>query len=259
MITLHFNGPSFALLNTACYTFANLTEHPYGYDEIDVRRGRSARRWAISGIVSREDAPVISGLYDAWQAAKLLEDDPGRTGDVGVTVAFSGAAPGYDWGTPIPCWFTGAPQIALAGAFCRVSLTLVDAAQALAVILRQGEEEAEQATQLNLGTLTFGGATVNLTARPQTYGDLPQLTQNPAGRHVITGPLQATEQLQVSGWVDAANLTALETWLTTTVAASPASGAWFPTSWSPPVARRRADAGVIASYFDVSFAVSRIR
>jgi hypothetical protein len=243
----------------AAYTFANLTEHPYGYDESDVRRGRSARRWAITGIVSRGDAPVITGLYDAWQAARILEDDPARTGVVGATVSFTGEAPGYNWATAVPCWFTGAPQIAMAGAFCRVSLTLTDAAQALAVILRQGEEEAEQAAQLNLGTLTFGSATVNLTARPTAYADLPQLTLNPAGRHVITGPLQATEQRQVQGWVDATNLAALETWLTTTVATTPASGAWFPTSWSPPVARRRADGNTIGTYFDVSFTVARIR
>lgn len=259
MITLSFAGESFAQLNATTYTFPNLTDHPYGYDETDVPRGRSARRWAIPGIVKRDDAPVITGLYDAWQAAKILEDDPARTGVVGATVAFTGEAPGYDWSTPVPCWFTEAPRIAMAGAFCRVSLTLTDAAQALAVILRQGEEEAEQAAQLNLGTLTFGQATVNLSARPNTYGDLPQLSLNPAGRHVITGPLQATEQQQVQGWVDATNLTALETWFATTVAATPASGAWFPTNWNPPAARRRADGGVIATYYDVSFTVARIR
>lgn len=251
MITLSYGSGT--------YTFANLADHPYGYDETDVRRGRSARRWAISGIVSRADAPVISGLYDAWQAAKILEDDPARTGVVGATVAFTGEAPGYAWSTAVPCWFTGAPSVAMAGAFCRVGLSLVDAAQALAVILRQGEEEAEQAAQLNLGTLTFGQATVNLTARPNSLADLPQLNLNPAGRHVITGPLQATEQQQVQGWCNASNLAALETWLTTTTATTPASGTWFPTSWSPPVARRRADGGTIGTYFDVNFTVARIR
>jgi hypothetical protein len=47
--------------------------------------------------------------------------------------------------------------------------------------------------------------------------------------------------------------------VSTTTAASPATGAWFPTEWSEPVARRRADAGTIGTYYDVSFAVSRIR
>ena len=33
MITISYSG--------ANYTFPNLTEHPFGYDEVDVRRGRA--------------------------------------------------------------------------------------------------------------------------------------------------------------------------------------------------------------------------
>lgn len=251
MITLGYGG------NTC--TFANLLGHPYGYEEGETRRGRVARRWAIGGVVSRQDAAAITGLFEAWSGARLLEDDPTRTGVVGATVAFSGEAPGYTWATPVPCWFSGAPKVTMAGAFCRVELEVVDAAQALAVLLRAGEEEAEQAAQLNLGTLTFGQATVNLTARAEGYQDLPQLALNPAGRHVITGPLAVTETRQVAGWVTPANLANLETWLAATAATSPASGAWFPTSWTTPVARRRADGGAIGTYYDVNFSVSRIR
>jgi len=147
----------------------------------------------------------------------------------------------------------------MAGMFCRVSITLVDASQALAILLRQGEEEAEQAAQLNLGTITFGSAVVNLTARPDGFTDLPALALTPAGGHVLTGPLAVTETRRVQGWVTAANLTALETWLKTTTAASPSTGGWFPTEWSEPVAKRRADGGTIGTYYDVAFAVSKIR
>jgi hypothetical protein len=147
----------------------------------------------------------------------------------------------------------------MAGMFCRVSITLVDASQALAILLRQGEEEAEQAAQLNLGTITFGSAVVNLTARPDGFTDLPSLALTPAGGHVLTGPLAVTETRRVQGWVTSANLTALETWLKTTTTASPSTGGWFPTEWSEPVAKRRADGGTIGTYYDVAFAVSKIR
>lgn len=251
MITLSYGGTT--------YTFPNLTDHPYGYEEGEVRRGRAVRRWALSGILAREDAATLTGLFEAWNAAKFLEDDPARTGVVGTTVAFTGEAPGFNWSTPIPCWFSGAPQIQMAGVFCRVSATVIDAAQDLAVTLRQGEEEAEQAAQLNLGTLSFGTAVVNLTARPDGFADLPSLALTPAGKHVITGPLAVTETRRIQGWVTAANLTLLESWVKTTTAATPSTDGWFPTEWSEPVARRRADGGTIGTYYDVSFAVSKIR
>ena len=251
MITISYGGTT--------YAFPNLTEHPFGYDEVEVRRGRAARRWALSGIVSREDGATIAGIYEAWNAVKFLEDDPVRTGVVGATVGLTGAAPGFAWASAVPCWFTSAPSFPMAGMFCRVSATLVDAAASLAIQLRQGEEEAEQAAQLSLGTLTFGSATVNLTARPDGFTDLPALAITPGGRHVITGPLAPTETRRVQGWVTAANLALLETWLKTTTSASPSTGGWFPTEWSEPVARRRADGGTIGTYYDVSFAVTKIR
>ena len=251
MISLTYSGTT--------YTFPNLTDHPLGWEENETRRGRAVRQWQASGIISREDAATLTGLFAAWNSARFLEDDPIRTGVVGATVALTGEAPGFNWSTPVPCWFSGAPQIQMAGVFCRVSTTLVDAAAALAVLLRQGEEEAEQAAQLNLGTLTLGSAVVNLTARPEGFADLPALALTPGGRHTITGPLGLTETKRVQGWVTGANLTALEAWLTTTAAATPAAGAWFPTEWSEPIAKRRADAGTIATYYDVAFAISRIR
>lgn len=251
MITISYGGNS--------YTFPNLTEHPYGYDEGDVRRGRAVRRWNITGIVKPADAAVITNIFEAWNAAKFLEDDPVRTGVVGATVAFSGSAPGYSWSSSVPCWFVSAPTLPLAGAYVRVSFALADAAQSLAALLRQGEEEAEQFAALNLGTLTFGGATVNLTARPDDFIDLAVASLTPAGKHLISGSFAPTAVRRVQGWVTAAGLSALETWLVTTTAATPTTGAWFPIEWTLPVAKRRADGGVMGTYYDVAFSVVQIR
>ena len=251
MITISYGGTS--------YTFPNLTEHPYGFEEGDVRRGRAVRRWQVAGIVKPADAAVVTSLFEAWNAAKLLEDDPTRTGVVGATVAFSGSSPGYTWSTSVPCWFSGAPALQQAGAFVRLTFGLVDATQSLAVLLRQGEEDAEQFAALNLGTLSFGGATVNLTARPDDFTDLASANLTPGGKHMISGPLTPSRVRRVQGWVTAAHLATLETWLTTTTATTPATGAWFPIEWTTPVARRRADAGVMATYYDVGFTVVEIR
>ena len=251
MITISYGNASF--------TFPNLTEHPYGYEEGDVRRGRSVRRWQVTGIVRPADAAVVTGIFEAWNAAKFLEDDPIRTGAVGATVAFSGSSPGYAWSTPVPCWFVGAPSLPLAGAYVRLTFALADAAQSLAVLLRQGEEDAEQFAALNLGTLTFGGATVNLTARPDDFADLAAASLTPAGRHILTGPLTPSRVRRVQGWVTAAHLASLETWLTTTTATTPAAGSWFPIEWTTPVAKRRADGGVMGTYYDVAFSVVEIR
>jgi hypothetical protein len=249
-ITIAYGGTTFA--------FPNLLEQPLTI-EGDARRGRTYRSWSVAGIVSRAEAATFVGLYEAWRAVKFLEDDPARTGVVGATVALSGSSPGFAWTTPVPCWFAAAPAVPMAGAFIRLSATLEDAAGALAVRLREGEEEAEQTAQLGLGTLTLGGAVINLTARPDGLTDLPTTALTPAGRHVITGALGTTQTRQIVGYVSAAHLPALETWLTATVAATPATGDWFPSSWSDPVARRRADGGTMGLFYDVAFSLTRIR
>lgn len=249
-ITIAYGGTTFA--------FPNLLDQPLVI-EGDARRGRTYPSWSLAGIVSRAEAASFVGLYEAWRAVKFLEDDPARTGVVGATVALSGSSPGFAWTTPVPCWFATAPAVPMAGAFIRLSATLEDAAGALAVRLREGEEEAEQTAQLGLGTLTLGGAVITLTARPDGLTDLPTVALTPAGRHVITGAPGATQTRQVVGYVSAAHLPLLEAWVTATVAATPATGDWFPSSWSDPVARRRADGGTMGLFYDVAFSLTRIR
>lgn len=251
MITLAYDGDE--------YTFPNLSEHPVGWEETETSRGRVARHWAISGILTREDAKVVSDLFRAWYAERITEGDPKETGLIGTTVDFSGEAPGFEWSTAVPCWFVAAPAIEMAGAFCRVSLTVVDAEEALAVLLAEKEDETEDEDVLELGTLTFGGAVVNLRARPEGYTDLPSIALNPSGRHVITGPLSPTQILRVEGWVDASNLVLLETWVEDVTSATPAMATWFLTEWSEPKADKRVQNGVMDIYYDVNFTVIKIR
>ena len=251
MITLEYGGID--------YTFPNLTDHPVGWEENETRRGRAARQWTVTGIVSREDAKTISDLFNAWSAARLPEGDPKETGEIGTTVNLTGQAPGFEWETPVECWITTAPTIAMAGCLARVSLVLVDAEEALAILLAEKEDENTPEEELELGQLTFGTAVVNLKAYPYGYTDLPTATPGPSGKHVITGPLNITRVLRVQGWVDATNLPLLEQWVEDTTSATPVSNDYFLTEWSEPVAEKRVQDGIMDIYYDVSFTVVIIK
>ena len=138
---------------TISYTFPNLSDHPVGWEETETTRGRVARQWAISGVVTREDAKVISDMFRAWQAARIADGDPSETGIVGVTAGFTGEAPGFAWTTAVPVWFNGAPQIQMAGAFCRVSLSAGVQGNA-----RQVGEAIRAGPQVDHGTAKGDGA-----------------------------------------------------------------------------------------------------
>lgn len=251
MITLSYGSDE--------YTFPNLSEHPVGWEETETVRGRVARHWAISGILTREDAKMVSDLFSAWYADRITDGDPKETGLIGNTLDFSGEAPGFEWSTAIPCWFVAAPTIEMAGAFCRVSLTVVDAEEALAVLLAEKEDETKDEDVLELGTITFGGAVVHLRARPDGFTDLPGIALNPSGKHIITGPLKLTKILRVEGWVDNINLPLLEAWAEANTNTTPSANSYFLTEWSEPKADKRVQNGVMAIYYDVNFMVTKIR
>ena len=241
----------------ASFTFPNLTAHPLGF-EGDAQRGRTAETLTFAGLLRSTEANTLLGIYRAWRDAKLPEEDPARTGVVGATVAVTDSGPGFSWSAR-PAWFREPPAIEQVGGYTRVTASLVDATQALAVLLREQEESLEVEAGLGLGTLAFGGAVVNLTARPDSFDGLPQAELTPAGAHVITGSLAVVETREVQGWVTAAHLPTLESWLKTTVATRPAAGTWFPVGWTQPVARARPNGGTLAVAYDVAFTVVKIR
>jgi hypothetical protein len=135
----------------------------------------------------------------------------------------------------------------------------VDAAAQLAIRLREIEEGPEQEEALGLGTITLGGAVINLTAYAETLGDLPQGNLSPTGAHVLSGPLVVEEVREIRGWVTAAHLTSLRSWVMTSVASTPTVGAWWPRSWSTPEAFLRTNAGVVAVAYRVQLTVFKVR
>ncbi len=246
MATLAYGG--------ATFSFPNLTAPPLGLDTSDATKGRAAETVTFTGLLRKAQTDTLWSLCRAWRVARLPEEPAIRTGALGATIAVTASGPGFNWSSR-PCWITDGPSQDAAGSLIRVSLTLVDAAQALAIQQREVEEGLEEEEALGLGTLTFGTAVVNLTAVAGTYGDLPRPERTPAGNHVLTGPLAADRVREVQGWVTAAGKTALETWLETTIASQPTTGTWFPTTWSKPEAFLRTNAGVLTVAYRVSFTV----
>lgn len=228
-ITASYSGSS--------VTFPNrLIKSPFGFNESNTRRGRTAEILSIEGLLLRSEASSLVALFNLYRAAKITEEDPQKTGALGATVAVTGSGTGFSW-TNRACWIDKAPSIVHAGAFVKVSVDFVDATQALEVLLQERDDADEDG--MNLGTETLGSAVINLLAYPKSYEELPQISRNPAGVNVITGQLTLQEIKQIEGWVTEANKNNLESWLNTTIATTPAVNSWYPVEFQRPVAKTR--------------------
>jgi hypothetical protein len=236
------------------FTYPNLSltaELPFGFDGSDVRRGRTAEMLKVTGLLMRADAESLIDLYRAWRTDKLPEEDPEKSGQQGAVVLVSGEDVGFNW-TNKPCWFSKAPDIAYAGIYAKVSVELVDAAQALEIMMEEKEDAEEDG--IDHGTLTLNGAVITLKTYPNTYTSLPQLERNPAGAHVISGALTLVEVKEIDGWVSSTHLPLLTSWLNTTIGTTPVANAWFPVSWTKP----KAEVRKTGLTYDVQFQLIKI-
>lgn len=241
------------------FTFPNLTEAPLSLEVSDASRGRVAESLRVVSLLKPSQAGTLRTLCMAWNAAKLPEEDAVKTGTLGATVSVTATVPGWFTWSARPCWIIDGPSSTAAGSYLRTSIGLVDAAAQLAIRLREIEEGPEQEEALGLGTITLGGAVINLTAYAETLGDLPQGNLSPTGAHVLSGPLVVEEVREIRGWVTAAHLTSLRSWVMTSVASTPTVGAWWPRSWSTPEAFLRTNAGVVAVAYRVQLTVFKVR
>lgn len=249
-IELTYDGETFTYPNLC------LTELPFGFEESDVKRGRTAEVLNLSGLLKREDAEAILVIYRNWRNDKIEEQDPQKTGVIGATVGVSGDGIGFEW-IDRPCWFSKAPEITYAGIYARVSIGLVDAEQSLEVLVEEEEDSEEEG--VDFGTFSLGGATINLTAYPNVYEGLPELSRNPAGAHVISGSLTLEEIKEIEGWVSSTDLSLLVSWLNTTIATTPAANSYFPTSWDRPSAKNRTIEGVVTLTYDIQIRLVKIK
>ncbi len=213
-----------------------LTAQPFGY-EGDARQGLTARRWAVSGLLTKAQWTALISVYDTWRNSRITDADTLLSGSVGSTVSFTGTGYGQSW-TAISCWFTAPPSASPAGVYVDASFEVVDATQALAALLREQEKQRQNAEALipSFSTITLGTVTVTPLEPPDGYSDSPQPQLSAGGRHYFTGPLSVTATRRVRAHVSAADYATLRTWFQTQTATRPASGVWYPVNFPVPTA-----------------------
>jgi len=228
-----------------------LQVQPFGY-EGDARAGLTARKFTIQGLLTPVQDTALLGVYNNWRDLRIADDDTLLSGTVGSTVSLT-AATDNTTVTALPCWFTQAPQTQQLGIYKATTVELVDAAQALQVLLRskEKEREASEALRPSFGTVTLGSAVITLTKPMETYTDVPQLQLTPGGFHHVTGPLTFVRVRDIEGYCSSSGWTSLQTWYETTVATSPAANSWFPQSAPTATAEVIIDGGVKSTRYTV--------
>jgi hypothetical protein len=207
--------------------FPTLTAQPFGYEETDTRRGWTARRWLITGLLKPSEWLALLTTYDTWRNARIQNEDSLKTGTVGSTVNFSGTGAGNQTWTTIACWFISSPSAEQAGRYLSVSVELVDATQALQVALKAQEGEAEEDLP-DFGTITLGTTVLTLRKPIDSYRQGPDLELTAIGRHYITGPLVVERVRDIEGTTTETGWQNIRTWYEEQIVATPAVGSYFP-------------------------------
>jgi len=212
-------------------TLRYLQAQPIGYAEAETEQGLVARRFTVAGLCTPAQWVTCCSLFDAWQAAKITEAPTLASRAVGATVALTCAAHGRSV-TSLACWFTGAPagETVEGGVWVKVSFSLIDATQQLAVLLRQNEKGrlGGDAFIPSYGTITLGATTLALLEQPEGYEDGPSLEPTSTGGFVARGPLVVSEVRNVKGVTDASGWAAVQSWFKSTIAARPGASDFWP-------------------------------
>lgn len=239
-------------------SITRLTAQPFGYEETETREGLTARKWLVTGLCTNTEWSSLLSTYESWRNVRITDPDSVASNSVGTTVALTAAANGMTW-SAVPCWFISAPSGEQVGAYVQASVELVDAAQALAVALRQKEKEESATDKVDLGTFTIGSAVITLTKPPETYQDVPQLSLTAAGNSYVSGPLGATTVRDIEGTTSAAGWTAVQAWFAATTAAIPAVGAYFPLNAPTATAENKVVNGLKIVEYTVSIQLGVVR
>jgi hypothetical protein len=227
-----------------------------GHQEANVEQGMTARSWTVTALLRGADVSSLSTIYTTWRTTRITEGLAEDTEVVGTTVPLSGTWRGLTW-TNVGCWFTSAPVFEAVGPWTRASFGLVDAAQQLAVILRQ--KALDEEPEISYGTETIGTTVLTLLQPADGFADGPTATATATGTDLIEGALYAWQVKDIKGWTNSAGWTAIRAWYETAIAAVPASGVWFPVT--PPSLEMDIEriAGVDTVRYIVSITLRRIR
>ena len=250
-------------ITIGAFTCQTLTAQPFGY-EGEARSGLTSRTFQISGLLTPAQWQSLVSVYNTWRDTRITDADTLSSAAVGTTVALTINANGLSV-TALACWFAEAPTGEQAGAYINASLTLVDSAQALAVLLRE-QEKSHQNTEANtpsLGTITFTRAAgvspiVTLTAPMDTRQDGPTVALTATGTSYITGPLVAHKIRNVEGYLSTGSFDNLLSWYDETIAAVPAATSYFPITAPSATAEVIISGGAKSTRYNVTITVLQI-
>jgi hypothetical protein len=240
------------------FTCSYLTAQPFGY-EGEARAGLTARTFQISGLLTPTQWQSLLSVYNTWRDSRLTDADTALSGVVGTTTALTVSANGVSV-SALPCWFAEAPSAVQTGAYISASVTLVDAAQALAVLLREQEKSRQrnEATLPSLGTVTLGSAVVTLTKPMDTRQDGPNVALTATGTSYVTGPLTSHKVRQIEGYITTGTFDDVLSWYDTTIAAVPAASSYFPVTAPTATAEVVISGGVKSTRYTVQLTALQI-
>lgn len=239
-------------------TISNLQAQPFSYETTKTKGGLTARQWEIQGIVTGAEWTALLGVYDAWRNAKILEDPAEKSKVAGTTVAFSGSGYGGQTWSSVPCWFSEPPSGTQVASMVSVQCVLVDAEQAIQVIIKSEADEEVDDSSVDYGTLVLGGVTIKLTEYPDIFPNNPSVDLTAGGKHYLTGPPVVVYGKQVQGEIVGTDLAALRSWYATTVQAAPVPGSYYPTSAPEFSGFQKLVAGSPVLYYNVTMTLVEI-
>lgn len=241
------------------FSSSNLLAQPYGYDETETRAGLTARKWIINGLLTKTQWSSLLNVYNTWRNTRINDEDTLKSRVVGTTVSVTVSANNITV-TALPCWFIAAPSGEQAGAYVNATVEVVDAAEALQVLLAEEERrrQREEALRPDLGTLNVGGTILDLLKPKDTYINNPQVELTAGGEHYISGPLTASRLYDAEGETNVTGWTNILNWYQNIVRITPGKNTFYP--YTPPTATARAEiqGGAKVTIYTVSIQLIQI-
>jgi len=232
--------------------FPTLTAQPFGYEETDTRAVQTACKWLVTGLLRPSEWLALLSEYDTWRDTRIDDEPTEVSGVIGTTVSFSGSGPGGQSWTSVACWFIAAPSAEQSGAYLSASVELVDANQALAVLLKAEEQAATQEDLPDLGTITIGTTVLTLLKPVDAYATSPTMELTAAGSHYIQGALVPYRIKDVEGTTNLSGWNDIRTWYETQITAVPIAGSYFPITSPSATAENKIISGVKTVQYTVS-------
>ncbi len=242
------------------FSFKTLTAQPFGYAETDTQAGLTARKWRISGLCTVAQWQSLLTVYTTWRNDRKEDEDSVLSRNIGTTVALTANANGITW-TSVACWFLSAPSGEQAGPYISVEAEVVDAVEALEVLLYQEEKNKQRNDALlpDLGTVTVGTTVIKLLRPMETFDDNPQVALTAGGSHYISGPLQASQVRDIEGTTSATGWINLLAWYDAITKTTPTRSTYYPVSAPTATAEAVLEQGVKLTIYTVSLRLVLIR